>query len=202
MLAAPDQRDQPRRGRPLDARTEAAIREAALDGLSEVGYDALTIEMVAGRARAGKGAIYRRWSSKLALVIDALGDLRVGVDFSGSDSVVAALTAWASAPTDDRATRIATGLFTAATRDPVLADALRRRILPDRDSPVYRVLELAKERGEIGEHVDIDLVLDLIPAVLLFRSALRGDTDHEAVRARIVHSILLPALGVRAPTDR
>src|SRR6516162_5698232 len=59
-------------GRPLDSSRRAVILEAALEGLAERGYDRLTMDEIAARAHAGKGALYRRWPSKAALVADAL----------------------------------------------------------------------------------------------------------------------------------
>jgi AcrR family transcriptional regulator len=43
----------------------AAIRNAVMHELAEVGYGRLSIEAVARRAGVGKTAIYRRWSNKL-----------------------------------------------------------------------------------------------------------------------------------------
>ena len=60
------------RGRPLDASRDAAIMQAALEGLAELGYDRLTMDEIAAHAHAGKGALYRRWPSKATLVVDAL----------------------------------------------------------------------------------------------------------------------------------
>ena len=60
------------RGHPLDTSRDAAIRDAALDLLSEIGYDRLTMDAVAARAHASKATIYRRWQGKAALVVDAL----------------------------------------------------------------------------------------------------------------------------------
>src|SRR3954465_11667192 len=51
---------------------EAEILEAALDVLGEVGYDRLTMDAVALRAKASKATLYRRWNGKVSLVIDAL----------------------------------------------------------------------------------------------------------------------------------
>ena len=51
---------------------EAEILEATLQVLVDVGYDRLTMDAVALRARASKATLYRRWNSKLRLVIDAL----------------------------------------------------------------------------------------------------------------------------------
>jgi AcrR family transcriptional regulator len=56
----------------LDSSRQAAIMEAALEGLAERGYDLLTMDEIAARAHAGKGALYRRWPSKAALVADAV----------------------------------------------------------------------------------------------------------------------------------
>ncbi|GAE25541.1 transcriptional regulator [Halalkalibacter wakoensis JCM 9140] len=60
-----------KRGRPLDLSRNEVILKATLDLLAECGYDALTIDAVAGRAKVGKATIYRRWSSKTELVIEA-----------------------------------------------------------------------------------------------------------------------------------
>ena len=51
---------------------EAAIIEAAWDELSDVGYDHLTMETIAKRAKTSKAVLYRRWPNKYNLVIAAL----------------------------------------------------------------------------------------------------------------------------------
>lgn len=60
-----------KRGRPLDLSRNEVILETTLELLAESGYDLLTIEAVAIKAKVGKGTIYRRWSSKMELVVDA-----------------------------------------------------------------------------------------------------------------------------------
>ena len=45
---------------------------AALEGLADVGYDSLSMAEIASRASVGKGALYRRWTSKAQLVTDAM----------------------------------------------------------------------------------------------------------------------------------
>jgi AcrR family transcriptional regulator len=57
-----------RRGKQL----EDALYDAALAELAVVGYGGLTMEGIAARARTGKAALYRRWSSKHDLVQAAL----------------------------------------------------------------------------------------------------------------------------------
>jgi AcrR family transcriptional regulator len=57
-----------RRGKEL----EDALYDATLAELAAVGYGGLTMEGIASRARTGKAALYRRWSSKHDLVQAAL----------------------------------------------------------------------------------------------------------------------------------
>ncbi|MGH3531600.1 MAG: TetR/AcrR family transcriptional regulator [Mycobacterium sp.] len=57
-----------RRGKVL----EHALYDATLAELAAVGYGGLTMEGIAARAKTGKAALYRRWSSKHALVQAAL----------------------------------------------------------------------------------------------------------------------------------
>ena len=66
-------RSGPAAGRPRSEEAHRAILNATLELLVEVGYSALTVEGVAQRAGVGKATIYRRWNSKLLLVIEAYG---------------------------------------------------------------------------------------------------------------------------------
>ena len=59
-------------GRKRDESLDEVILDAAIDILAETGYDRMTMDMVATRAKTGKATIYRRWSSKARLVRDAL----------------------------------------------------------------------------------------------------------------------------------
>src|SRR5919108_3049417 len=60
-----------RPGRPPSPQAHRAILDATLDLLAERGYGALTIEGVAARAGVAKSTIYRRWPSKLGVVVAA-----------------------------------------------------------------------------------------------------------------------------------
>ena len=48
-----------------------AIFTAALDELADVGYQRLTMERIAERARTSKASLYRRWPSRVELMLDA-----------------------------------------------------------------------------------------------------------------------------------
>ena len=70
--SVPREPDAPRLGRRRDHSRDPEILDAALEVLSEYGYDGMTIEMVANRAKAGKATLYRRGPSKAGLVVDAV----------------------------------------------------------------------------------------------------------------------------------
>src|SRR5215510_2614841 len=73
-LAEPERKSP---GRPRSARADEAIIEAVLDLLAEgTPAEALSIEAVAARAGVGKATIYRRWSNKEALLVDAVASVK------------------------------------------------------------------------------------------------------------------------------
>lgn len=78
------------KGRRRDEQTTEAILNAALDLLLEVGFDRITTQGVAERAGAGKGAIYRRWSTKEAMLSEAIRNMPAG-EAPRSDDPVADL---------------------------------------------------------------------------------------------------------------
>jgi AcrR family transcriptional regulator len=62
-------------GRPRDPELDRRIVEAALDQFAEVGWAGFSMEAVARRAGVGKASLYSRWSSKEALLTDAVTGL-------------------------------------------------------------------------------------------------------------------------------
>src|SRR4051812_13818352 len=82
-----------RPGRPRSEEARRAVLAATHDELVERGYGALTIEGIAARAGVGKQTIYRWWSSKGDVVLDAALDLAAtGVPAPDEGSLEADLT--------------------------------------------------------------------------------------------------------------
>jgi AcrR family transcriptional regulator len=183
-------------GRRLDTSRDSAILRAALEALAECGYDRLTMDDVAARAHAGKGALYRRWPSKAALVVDAVVAWRqefapLSIPDTGSlrGDVEAVI---ANVPTTDVGqVALIVGLATAASRDPELRAALSEHVLERPRRAVREMLDRAVERGEIPR----DRVLDLVPDVIIGLNALRVLTGADADRAffrRVFDEVVYP----------
>src|SRR6201990_3594475 len=59
-------------GRPRDAALDEAIIQATRDRLVRDGYLRMTIGDIVADAKVSRPALYRRWSSKFDIVVDAL----------------------------------------------------------------------------------------------------------------------------------
>jgi AcrR family transcriptional regulator len=188
-----------RSGRPLDPARDEAILHAALEGLAELGYDRLTMDEIAARAHAGKGALYRRWPSKAALVVDALVAWReqlapITAPDTGSlrgdlDAIVAAVPDFSE--TDRRMMGVISGIATAAARDPELAAAFRGQVFERPRSVLRTVLDNAVERGEISPTRQLDLVPDVLIGLNMLRLVLGQPPDREYIR-RVFAEIIYP----------
>jgi AcrR family transcriptional regulator len=154
------------RGRPRSEEADRAILAAAIELLDERGLAGMSIEEVAARAGVSKATIYRRWSSKGQLALDAFVSrfqaLQPQPD-SGSlrGDLTAALRAWVDAVTTTPMGRMLTGLIAEAQHDDSLRASWRDRVLEPLRVQHRMLLNRAIERGEIAASVDQDAVLDL-----------------------------------------
>lgn len=187
-----------RGGRAIDHTKDAALRAAALEVLAEVGYDRLTMDMVATKARAGKGTLYRRWSSKAALVIDSITHDRLTVGVPDTGSLVNDLEELAAimgaAGSGTRLHQVMMGLVSASNRDPELAEALRARIVEPREASIRVILQRARDRGEIAPEVDIELIVGVVPAMIMHRAMFDRLPPDRKFIDRVIRSIVLPSV--------
>ncbi len=197
---APVTTDEPRRGRPRDPGRDEAIIEATLDVLVSDGYDRLTMEGVAMRAGVGKATLYRRWSSKAELVIDAMTTLKPaidGIDSGSLDGDIAEMVAASCSPKSERAMQVMVSICSAIGREPDLLAAFRTRFTEPRIARITAMLERARERGELDEGVDIALAASLLPSLMLQRAILTGAPAGRSYAEQVVGGVLLPVLGRR-----
>lgn len=116
-----------RRGRPRDEDARRAILDAAYQLVRERGFAAVTTAQIAARAGTGKQTLYRWWSSKSALVLDALADWIAQHEDAARRTLSAFLVQLCRGATD--AAPILRSLFAEAQRDAALRAALERRLV-------------------------------------------------------------------------
>jgi AcrR family transcriptional regulator len=139
---------------------------AAAELLAERGLAGMSIEEVASRAGVGKATIYRRWSSKGTLALDAfLAEFKEQQPLPDTGTLrgdlLAAMRAWVRAVTRTPNGRMLTGFVAEAQHDEDLAAGYRERVMGPLRTQHRIMLERAIARGEIPAATDKDVVLDL-----------------------------------------
>ncbi|MEV7595891.1 TetR-like C-terminal domain-containing protein [Kitasatospora sp. NPDC089797] len=190
-----------RRGEAL----ESAIYGAALQQLTTDGYAGLTMEGVAAAAQTGKAALYRRWSSKEELVMDAL---RASLPPAGPapdtgglrgdllELVTRLRTAMFSEP--GAAVRAIMGEIDHQRAHAFLALVLERVVEPT-TALIAEVLERGAARGEVRPGAVTPMVTDVVPALMLYRIKMCGGGPVELDPAAIVDEVLLPIVRPAGP---
>jgi AcrR family transcriptional regulator len=192
--APTDERSRPR----VEGAREEEILAAALGLLAEVGYDRLTMDAVATAAKAGKATLYRRWTSKADLVVDAVSRAKAcpaprAVDTGSLRGDLLAMSCGSGGLTDQVPMSVLASLVTALPREPELADAFQRLFLGPRIAVAMEIFERARSRGEISSDVDPRLIATVLPSVVIHRQFLQQQNADEDFIERVVDEVVLPA---------
>jgi len=181
-------------GRPRSPEVHGAILDAAIALIREVGYDAVTMDGIAARAGVGKAALYRRWSSKEALVVEALGRLvaTMSVPDTGTlaDDVRLIMRTHLHMYADPASGLLLSGIVAAMARSKPIARAVRRGFVATRHDALRTALARGVERGELCDDVDLDLVVEMLNAPLFYRYLLSGRRVDEALVTAVTASVL------------
>lgn len=186
---------------------ELEILDATLEVLADVGYDLLTMDAVAIRAKASKATLYRRWRGKPELVVAAVtqhhttattapdtgtlrGDLLAAYCGSGSIS-------------DPRAQAVLAAVVTAMGRDPEFAEIYRRDFIGPKIAASRGIYERARERGEVHPDADLTILGPSLAGIVLHRAFLLGEAVTPDLVGRVLDEVILPAAlhGPARPTD-
>lgn len=163
-------------GRPRSEEAHQAILDATLALLGEVGYSALTVEGVALRAGVGKATIYRRWSSKLPLVVEAFSALPGFEDVDAGSlerDLKETLRKYLEAFNTTALGTVFPSLAGERAHNPELSKMIEP-VARARREPFVRIFERARARGEISNDVDIDLAADLVVGPISVTLFFRG----------------------------
>lgn len=176
-------------GRKRDPHLDGAIIEATLALLGEVGFSALSMEGIAARAGVGKSTVYRRYPSKLEAVSAAMGALAVDPEVPDTgdtfeDVVLFMTSKWVALMEPPGATLLGT-FIVQATSHPELFAEFRRVMLVPRLTPLRKLLQRGKDRGELRPDLDLAAAIDLIVGPVLVSLVTRGDPDPGLLESRL-----------------
>jgi AcrR family transcriptional regulator len=153
-------------------RAESAILEATIALLGEVGFSGLTIDGIAARAGVGKATIYRHWSSKAEVAVEAfkafippLDDPDTG---SFADDVRAVLIQIVDGLSNSPLAAVLPSLVEAAEHDPEL-ERLFKEFGTGRRAVLRGVFTRAARRGELRDGLDIDVAIDVLVGPIFTR---------------------------------
>jgi AcrR family transcriptional regulator len=183
-------------GRPRDPEVDRAILEATIELLAEEGFGGLSIEAVAARAGVGKTTVYRRWPSKIPLVVDVLTHLKsplaapIPEDMDTRNALVRFLSEIVRAHGNQPTDRILAGLVGAMSQDPELAEAVRAGLVSSRRVVVCGLIERGIARAEIRPDVDVEVVADLLGGPILMRTLITGRPVTRRLAREIVTLVL------------
>lgn len=165
--------------RPRSERARTAILIATRDLVAEVGYEQMTIEGIASRAKVGKQTIYRWWRSKSAIlaecVLDGLvlpprdvpadtGDLR--------EDLVAWLRGTLADLSSPGTASLLRGLIAAAAEDSDLAAVLYERLTGPQESSLMGRLHTVASEGE-GDDAAAANVVEMLFGTIVYRALCR-----------------------------
>ena len=181
-------------GRPRSEEAHAAILDASITLIREVGYDAVTMEQIAARAGVGKATVYRRWKSREALVVEAIGRIVAAVPDPDTGSTRGDLLLLMRANLrmyeDPASAALLSGIVAAMARSAPIADAVRTGFVGMRQDAMRRVLRRGVARGELRADADLELALDLLNGPMFYRYLITGGPVDEALTAACGETVL------------
>lgn len=188
-----------RPGRPRSEDREQAILEAALELVMEVGYDGVSMDALADRARASKATIYRHWSGKAEVVAAAVRCRAESMSEEPPDTgsvrgdLLALLTHSCETLSSSDGALMASVLW-AMRSDPELAGLMRAQMVEGKREVIEAVVSRAKDRGECAPDTDPSVAGEVMPAMVLSRLLVTGEPLDDAFCTHLVDDVLLPLL--------
>ena len=165
----------PRPGRPRDPGVDRAIVRETLRALADQGYQGMSIEGVAEAAGVGKTTIYRRYASKVEMVVAALSTIRHSMgplsDTGSLRSDLAGMMTQAHRVLP-RVFSVMDAVLVEEGRNPELLELVRERILRPRRDEVMTMLRRAADRGEVRPDIDPEAAVHAIVGSMFMRRLL------------------------------
>ncbi len=185
----------------LTPERERELYQAVLDLLTEVGYEALTMDAVAARTRSSKATLYRQWKGKPELVATALRQCKpvslADIDTGSLVGDLHELVRLHDAQEIKRDQELMRGLAHAAFRNEDLFRALRELLIEPELASFRELVHRAVDRGEVdADNPAREFVPHMLFGSALARPIIEGiDPDPEYSHGYI-DAVVAPALGL------
>ncbi|MFF0062180.1 TetR/AcrR family transcriptional regulator [Streptomyces sp. NPDC005279] len=194
-----------RTGRPRSAEADVAILDATRAALVELGWSKLTMGDVATRAGVAKTTLYRRWTNKSELVVDAVAILFDELELPDLGSLMAdvegVVLQFAALLARPEAKTALMAVVAESTRDDALRGRIRSAIVDRQKRLVLEGRARAQARGELPYEEDpeaaarnADLIFDVIAGAVVHRALVSAEPVDEEW-ARTFTTLLLSGLG-------
>jgi AcrR family transcriptional regulator len=166
-------------GRPRSQAADQAILRAALKVFIERGIDAASIEQIADYAGVARTTLYRRWSSKEALIAQAIIFARGEPERWAVDQAKLSrlpdplIDALADIVTKPDYKKLAARLIGSLPNCPELMAVYWNNYLLPRRSAIRELLDMARDEGLLREDCDPEILLDLISGAVIHHLLVR-----------------------------
>lgn len=176
---------------------ERELLMVTLQLLQEHGYERLTIDEVAAKARASKSTVYRRWPTKaelvLAAVLDGINQVVVPPDTGSLRTDLIAIGDVVGAQAREHAPTMR-AVLVEVSRHPALNEVMKRQFFDERKKLIVHVLKQAVDRGEIRAEAINDELWDLLPGYLAFRAVIQDRPATRTTVRTLVDDVIMPSL--------
>jgi AcrR family transcriptional regulator len=180
---------------------ETELLAVTLQLLQEHGYDRLTVDAVAAKARASKATVYRRWPSKAELVlaafIEGIRQVAVPPDTGTLRDDLLRMGELICQQGQQHAGTIR-AVLVEVSRSPALNEVMQRQFIEQRKALINHILQQAVDRGEIDQAAINDELWDLLPHYLIFRSIFPGRPPTRRTVQALVDEVIIPRLTRRS----
>jgi AcrR family transcriptional regulator len=176
---------------------ETELLAVTLQLLQEHGYDRLTVDAVAAKARASKATVYRRWPSKAELVlaafIEGIRQIAVPPETGMLRGDLLRMGELICQQGRQHAGTIR-AVLVEVSRSPALKDVMQGQFIEQRKALMDHILQQAVARGEIEQAAINDELWDLLPHYLIFRSIFPGRPPTRHTVEVLVDEVIIPSL--------
>jgi AcrR family transcriptional regulator len=181
------------RGRPRDPEADEAIMKAALELFVERGLEGANFEQIAKRAGVAKVTVYRRWSSKEELLIQAIeqartlvpeADIWATADATAQPVDERLMDSWVHTFGDARFRAILAQLIGSSVTQPSLLATYREQYIQPRRRLIHAALERARRDGRLAADADLDTVIDMVVGAAMYRMLINPDIPADPAATR------------------